>query len=125
MLPGRLGALLAADGDFALAHCPPRGYFALLSYKQASDAVRHRGRERGASPSVRTRRRASRRMSRRARCVDRRRPRPRARRVEAILSQHPHDVIAFRLAHFNNFWLGRPPTWVRRSTACCRSGARS
>ena len=27
---------------------------------------------------------------------------------EGILSEHPHDVLAFRLAHFNNFWLGRP-----------------
>ena len=27
---------------------------------------------------------------------------------EEILGEHPHDVLAFRLAHFNNFWLGRP-----------------
>ena len=27
---------------------------------------------------------------------------------EQILSEHPLDVLAFRLAHFNNFWLGRP-----------------
>ena len=27
---------------------------------------------------------------------------------EEILSAHPLDVLALRLAHFNNFWLGRP-----------------
>jgi tetratricopeptide (TPR) repeat protein len=27
---------------------------------------------------------------------------------EQILAEHPRDVLAFRLAHFNNFWLGRP-----------------
>jgi tetratricopeptide (TPR) repeat protein len=43
---------------------------------------------------------------------------------EEILGEHPHDVLAFRLAHFNNFWLGRPadmrasvervaPKWAR------------
>ena len=25
-----------------------------------------------------------------------------------IVREHPTDVLAFRLAHFNNFWLGRP-----------------
>ena len=25
-----------------------------------------------------------------------------------FLVEHPADVLAFRLAHFNNFWLGRP-----------------
>jgi hypothetical protein len=25
-----------------------------------------------------------------------------------ILRDHPHDILAFRLAHFANFWLGRP-----------------
>ena len=33
--PARLTALLAADPDFALAHCM-QGYFAMLAYKQAS-----------------------------------------------------------------------------------------
>ena len=27
---------------------------------------------------------------------------------DSILRAHPHDVVAFRLAHFVNFWLGRP-----------------
>jgi len=31
---------------------------------------------------------------------------------ESILRTHPHDVVAFRLAHFVNFWLGRPQDMV-------------
>src|SRR5438046_10432858 len=31
---------------------------------------------------------------------------------ESILCAHPHDVVAFRLAHFVNFWLGRPQDMV-------------
>ena len=27
---------------------------------------------------------------------------------EQILAEYPHDLLAFRLAHFVNFWLGRP-----------------
>ncbi|MFO1024446.1 MAG: tetratricopeptide repeat protein [Acetobacteraceae bacterium] len=27
---------------------------------------------------------------------------------DQILDEHPHDILAFRLAHFINFWLGRP-----------------
>src|SRR5689334_12715210 len=37
-LAARLGEVLAADGDFALAHCL-KGYFAMLSYKQANVPV--------------------------------------------------------------------------------------
>ena len=43
---------------------------------------------------------------------------------EAILADEPRDILAFRLAHFNYFWLGRPremrgsverilPKWAR------------
>ncbi|MBK7473466.1 MAG: hypothetical protein IPI73_25335 [Betaproteobacteria bacterium] len=32
--------------------------------------------------------------------------------MEAILREHPLDAAAFRLAHFNNFWLGRPQDMV-------------
>jgi hypothetical protein len=31
---------------------------------------------------------------------------------ESILRAHPHDAVAFRLAHFVNFWLGRPQDMV-------------
>ena len=105
-LAPRLGETLAADGEFGLAHCL-KGYFALLSYKQANAPI--------AAEAVR----AARRL------VVNATPREQAHVAaleawiagdldralgiwEQILSDHPLDVLAFRLAHFNNFWLGRP-----------------
>ena len=105
-LAARLGETLAADADFGLAHCL-KGYFALLSYKQAN------------VPMAVEAARAARRLTANAT------PREQAHVAaldawiagdldralgvwEQILSEHPLDVIAFRLAHFNNFWLGRP-----------------
>jgi tetratricopeptide (TPR) repeat protein len=102
----RVAALLAADGEFGLAHCL-KGYFAMLSYKQANVPV--------AIEAARMARRYSANATRREQThvaaldawiagdLDR------ALGVwEEILAEHPHDVLAFRLAHFNNFWLGRP-----------------
>jgi tetratricopeptide (TPR) repeat protein len=102
----RLGAVFAADGEFALAHCL-KGYFALLSYRQANTPV--------AIEAAQAARRATANAS----------PRERAHVAaleawiagdldralgiwEQILSEHPLDVVAMRLSHFNNFWLGRP-----------------
>ena len=64
-----------------------------------------RGR-RGAAPNGR--RRASVRMSRRCRIWIDGEPDRAAAIWEQILGEHPRDVLAFRLAHFVNFWLGRP-----------------
>jgi tetratricopeptide (TPR) repeat protein len=102
----RLAEVFAADGDFALAHCL-KGYFAMLSYKQANVPV--------AIEAAQAARRLSARASSREQAhvaaleawiagdLDR------ALAVwEQILAEHPLDVVAFRLAHFNNFWLGRP-----------------
>src|SRR5215218_2635702 len=121
-LPARMAEVFAADGEFGLAHCL-KGYFAMLSYKQANVPM--------ATEAVQ----AARRLSASAT------PRERAHVValdawiggdldraltvwEEILREHPLDVLAFRLAHFNNFWLGRPadmrasvervaPKWAR------------
>ena len=105
-MAARLGAVLAADGEFGLAHCL-KGYFALLSYKQANVPV--------AVEAAQAARRltANATRARAGACggagsLDRRRSRSRARRLGEILREHPLDVLAFRLAHFNNFWLGRP-----------------
>lgn len=105
-VPVHMGATLAADGDFGLAHCL-KGYFTMLSYKQANVPV--------AVEAAKTARQRSQHATPRERAhvdaldawidgdLDR------ALAVwEAILADHPLDVIAFRLAHFNNFWLGRP-----------------
>jgi tetratricopeptide (TPR) repeat protein len=118
----RLAQVFTADGEFGLAHCL-KGYFAMLSYKQANVPV--------AAEAAQTARRLSAHAT----------PREQAHVAaldawiggdldralgtwEQILSEHPLDVLAFRLAHFNNFWLGRPadmrasvervkPKWAR------------
>jgi tetratricopeptide (TPR) repeat protein len=104
--PQRLAALFDADPDFGLAHCL-KGYFAMLSYKQAAVPM--------AEAAVADARRLTEQAT----------PRERAHVValqswidgepdravaiwEQILGEHPRDVLAFRLAHFVNFWLGRP-----------------
>ncbi|MCB1501088.1 MAG: tetratricopeptide repeat protein [Bauldia sp.] len=108
--PARLDRLLAADPDFALAHCM-RGYFAMLAFKQASVPV--------AEEAARTARTLAGDATPRERlhvaaltawiAGDLNR----ANRLwEQILRADPLDVVAFRLAHFVNFWLGRPQDMV-------------
>src|SRR5262249_2863463 len=104
--PEHLKRTLVADPEFVLAQCL-KGYFAMLSYKQANVPV--------AAEAAKVAR---------AHCAQAT-PRERAhvdaleawiagdleRMIavwEAILAEHPTDVLALRLAHFNNFWLGRP-----------------
>lgn len=108
--PARLDALLEADPGFALAHCM-RGYFAMLAFKQAVvpvavDAARTaQSLAAGATPRERSHVAALTAWS--AGELDRA-----IALWEAILRDHPHDVVAFRLAHFVNFWLGRPQDMV-------------
>ncbi len=101
-----LAATLAADADFGLAHCL-KGYFAMLSYKQANVPI--------AAEAARAARRLTAAATARERIhvaaleawvagdVDRT-----LDLWEQILAGHPTDVLALRLAHFGNFWLGRP-----------------
>jgi hypothetical protein len=104
-IPQHLARTLAADPQFGLAHCLA-GYFAMLSYKLANVPV--------AAEAAR----AARAMMAKATARER-------AHVEAldawvagdldrtltiwdsIVTEYPMDVLAFRLAHFNNFWLGR------------------
>jgi tetratricopeptide (TPR) repeat protein len=108
--PDRLKAVLEADPDFALAHCM-KGYFAMLAFKQAVVPV--------AVEEARTA------LSLAADATPRERSHIAALTAwaegeldraiatwESILRVHPHDAVAFRLAHFVNFWLGRPQDMV-------------
>jgi tetratricopeptide (TPR) repeat protein len=105
-LADRMAALLQADPEFGLAHCL-KGYLTMLLYKQT------------AIPAAVETAATARRLTEQAT------PRERAHVDaldawaagdidhaiavwEAILREHPHDVLAFRLAHFSSFWLGRP-----------------
>jgi tetratricopeptide (TPR) repeat protein len=108
--PDRLKAVLEADPEFALAHCM-KGYFAMLAFKQAVVPV-----------AVEE---ASTALSLAADATPRERSHIAALTAwaegeldraiatwESILRVHPHDAVAFRLAHFVNFWLGRPQDMV-------------
>jgi hypothetical protein len=109
----QLGGALKADPDFALAYVL-RGYFNMLAYNQANVA--------GAQESLaEARKRAKRTTTREAAHIE-----ALARWVEGdldrmldvwegIFAEHPHDVLAFRLHHFNAFWLGRP---IRPRCSC-------
>ncbi|MEJ0077440.1 MAG: tetratricopeptide repeat protein [Alphaproteobacteria bacterium] len=102
----RLSEALAADGEFALAHCL-KGYFAMLSYKQANVPIAQNAaqnaRQFGAKATPRERAHVAALDAWIAGDLDRT-----LGIWEQILAEHPRDVLAFRLAHFNNFWLGRP-----------------
>src|SRR5262245_20616980 len=108
--PARLTALLEADPNFALAHCM-QGYFAMLAYKQATvptavQAARTaQSLAAGATPRERNHIAALTAWAEGE--LDRT-----IVLWESILRTHPLDVVAFRLAHFANFWLGRPQDMV-------------
>ncbi len=105
-LPQRLARLLAVDPEFGLAHCL-RGLFAMLSFRASNRPAA----EEAATEAERLSRQASARERAHVAAlrhwiagdIDR------AVAVwDEILLDHPRDVLAFRLAHFHNFWLGRP-----------------
>jgi hypothetical protein len=103
--PQHLARTLAAEPEFGLAHCLA-GYFAMLSYKLANVPV--------AAEAARTARanmsKASPRELAHVEALDAWIAGDIDRTLaiwESIVAEHPLDVLAFRLAHFNNFWLGR------------------
>jgi tetratricopeptide (TPR) repeat protein len=100
----RMDALLAADPDFALAHTL-KGYLFLMGFRAdaliparaaLADARRCQGtpREKAHAEAL-------------ARWIDGD-PEAAVAVWDQILGDHPHDILAFRLAHFVNFWCGRP-----------------
>ncbi|HSH08230.1 MAG TPA: tetratricopeptide repeat protein [Burkholderiales bacterium] len=102
----QLAAALEADEDFALAHIL-RGYFMLLAFDQnqvaaAAEAARAAHKTiAGATP----------REQQHLAALEAWIAGDLERTIgiwEEILVAQPLDVLAFRLAHFNNFWLGRP-----------------
>jgi len=103
-----LAAALKADGDFAMAYVL-RGYFALLSYNRANQRAAAESLAEARKHAKRTTTREAAHVEALARWLDG--DLDRMLGVwESICGEHPHDVLAFRLHHFNAFWLGRPAT---------------
>jgi tetratricopeptide (TPR) repeat protein len=108
--PDRLSAVLEADPDFALAHCM-KGYFAMLAFKQAVVPVAveeaRTAQSLAANATARERSHVAALTAWSEGELDRA-----IATWESILRADPHDVVAFRIAHFVNFWLGRPQDMV-------------
>jgi len=104
--PKHLAAALEADEEFALGQIL-RGYFMLLAFNQAQVAAAAEA-ARAAKKSIAG---ATPREQQHLAALESWIAGDLERTIalwEEILVQHPRDVLAFRLAHFNNFWLGRP-----------------
>ncbi len=104
--PQHLKQVFSADPEFGFAHCL-QGYFGMLGFKEAlvpraADAA-GKARRFSASATPRERAHVDALDAWIAGNLDRM-----LAIWEGILADHPHDVLAFRLAHFNAFWLGRP-----------------
>jgi tetratricopeptide (TPR) repeat protein len=105
-IPVRMAALTVLDPECPMLHCL-KGYFAMLGFKQALvPAARQAAADTWQKVVAGTPREHS-----HAAALDTWANGHPDRAVEIwnqILSSHPHDILAFRLAHFVNFWLGRP-----------------
>ena len=102
-MAGRMEALLAADPDFGMAHTL-KGYLMMMGFKAdllgaarmaLADARRCQGTARENAHAAAL-----------AHWIDGDPDRAVAT-WDHILRDHPHDILAFRLAHFVNFWSGR------------------
>jgi tetratricopeptide (TPR) repeat protein len=115
MMP-RMEALLAVDPHFGLAHCL-KGYLLLMGFR--ADML---GAARAALADA-TRAPGTAREMAHTRALSHWIDGDPDRAVavwDHILHNHPHDVLAFRLAHFVNFWSGRSEAMLAsvRSVEC-------
>ena len=108
--PIRLTALLEADPDCALAHCM-QGYFAMLAFKEAVVPVAVQAARNAQSLAASVTPREHSHIAALTAWAEGDLDRAIAS-WESVLRTHPHDIVAFRLAHFVNFWLGRPQDMV-------------
>lgn len=106
----RLGDLLQVAPEFGMAHCLA-GYFRMLSFRQdALPVAREAARTARQLITGRTRREQAHVAALEAWVEGA--PDRAAAIWQHILDEHPHDILAFRLAHFVNFWLGRVDTML-------------
>jgi tetratricopeptide (TPR) repeat protein len=102
----RMEAMFATDPDCGMAHVL-KGYMTLLGFKSALVPIARAAAD-AAGPLLRlaTPREVAHHRALLAWLDDRT---DRAIAIwEQILAEHPLDVLAFRLHHFVNFWMGRP-----------------
>src|ERR1019366_9130537 len=106
----RLAALLRADPEFGFAHVL-KGYFAMLAYKQAALPMAHESAAAAARFTASATRREQAHLAALQAWIGNE-PDRAAAIWEDILRDDPRDIVAFLLAHFVNFWLGRPATML-------------
>jgi hypothetical protein len=102
----RLVPLLAEDPQFALAHCL-KGYLTMLSYKQANVPLATASLQEARRWAGTATAREQAHIAALAAWINGEPDRSSAI-WQQILADHPRDALAFRLAHFTDFWLGRP-----------------
>lgn len=104
-MPRRMEALFALDPDCGMAHVL-RGYFTMMGFKQAALPAARQASEDAWRLTVDGTARERAHATALAAWVDGE-PDRAVEVWDQILLDHPHDLLAFRLAHFINFWLGR------------------
>ncbi len=105
-IAARLQALLATDPDFGMAHCL-KGYLLLMSFRaDLLPAAREASTEAWRRVVGATTREQAHAGALDAWVAGN--PEQAVAVWNQILLDHPHDVLAFKMAHFVNFWLGRP-----------------
>ncbi len=105
-LPQRLQALMQAAPDVAHAHSI-QGYMMMLGYKAALIPLARAAEAKARALATHATARERHHVDALAAWIDDDLDRA-ISHWEAILRTHPHDVLAVRLSHFVNFWLGRP-----------------
>lgn len=120
--PKRAGKLIAADPDFAFGHAL-RGYFLMSPFNAANLPAAREELEKARTLSAGATRREQAHVAALAAWV--------GGDIDAtleiwkqILAEHPLDVLAFRLHHFNAFWHGRPDLMGAQADAALRSWGR-
>jgi tetratricopeptide (TPR) repeat protein len=107
----RMEALFAADPECAMAYCL-RGYLTMMGFKQAGVPIARQA----AADAMRLATRATERERAHAAALEAWAGGEPDRAVQVwdqILATWPLDLLAFRLAHFVNFWLGRTDAMLR------------
>jgi hypothetical protein len=105
-LGARVEAMLAADPDCAMAHIL-KGYLAMLAYSSQTLPIARAAAAKAETLIQLGTKREQAHAKALAEWING--DAGKASAIwEEILKDHPHDILAFRLHHLNNFWYGRP-----------------